>query len=63
MSNPTFDMFLGEVNRIEVIDWTKSGTGRDFVKWIDSNFVVGVNYQDDGRTMKIFLTEKREKNV
>lgn len=44
------------VTRIEVIDWTNNGEGRVFAKkgipWVQASF------QDDGRTMKIFLSEE-----
>lgn len=47
------------VNRVEVIDWTKSSElGQAFSKWLDTDMNVGFDVQDDGRTLKIFLTDK-----
>ena len=48
------------VNRVEVIDWTSSAEGRAFTKWIKSDMNVGFDIQDDGRTLKIFLTDRSE---
>lgn len=48
------------VNRVEVIDHTKTGKGRDFVKWEDFDFEVGFDQQDGGRTLKIFLSERTD---
>lgn len=51
---------ITEVNRLEVIDWTKSngGVGRAFVKRVKDNFEVYYQMQDDGKTVKIFLIDK-----
>ncbi len=49
------------VNRLEIIDHTDSGTGRDYVKWVDQPFEVELSDQDDGRTLKIFLKAQTEK--
>lgn len=51
---------LATVNRIEVVDWTEStaGGGRAYTKWIEDNFQVSYQLQDDGRTLKIFLTDE-----
>jgi hypothetical protein len=43
-----------KVSRFEVIDHTETGTGRDFVKY-GAN--VELNYQDDGKTLKVFLKD------
>lgn len=48
---------IEKVNRFEVIDHTSGGEGRVFTKWLD-NLVVELSYQDDGRTLKVFLSEK-----
>lgn len=45
-----------EVTRVEIIDHTKNGEGRVFTKWDIPK--VELSYQDDGATLKIFLTEK-----
>ncbi len=39
--------------RVEVID----GNGRSYVNWHPDN-VVNVSMQDDGRTMKVFISRK-----
>lgn len=51
-----------KVNRVEVIDTTKSyeqGGGRAYVFWED-NVEVGYMLQDDGRTLKVFITKLHE---
>jgi hypothetical protein len=45
-----------EVTRFEVIDYTKKHRGRILVEYKVS---VEVSIQDEGRTMKIFLTDKK----
>ncbi len=49
-----------QVNRFEIIDHTKAGEGRAFVKREpeSSPFVVETDIQDEGRTLKIFLRDK-----
>jgi hypothetical protein len=44
-----------KVSRFEVIDHTSTGTGRDFVKY---GVTVALGYQDDGKTLKVFLRDK-----
>jgi hypothetical protein len=39
------------VSRVEVID----GTGRGYVKYLDDNEFAWLSYQDDGRTLKVFV--------
>jgi len=39
------------VNRVEVID----ETGRGYVKYLKDNEFVWFSYQDDGRTLKVFI--------
>lgn len=51
---------IPQVNRFEVIDHTASGTGREFVKWLSYNFKVVLVYQDDGKTLKVFLQDTGE---
>lgn len=49
-----------KVNRIEVIDHTKSfeqGGGRAYVFWEDG-VNVELSLQDDGRTLKVFISKK-----
>ena len=44
------------INRIEVIDWTKDEECRVFTKW-DDNIKVELSYQDNGKTLKVFITK------
>jgi hypothetical protein len=47
-----------KVNRVEVIDHTKSfeqGGGRAYVFWEDEANVE-IQLQDDGRTLKVFIS-------
>lgn len=51
------------VNRLEVIDHTKDfekGGGRAYIKWEDYEFGVHLQHQDNGRTLKIFLSRKEK---
>ena len=53
-------MNLEKVNRIELIDHTKGGEGRVYVKWKDKpfrNLEVEMDIQDNGRTLKIFIKD------
>jgi len=47
------------VNRFEVMDHTTGGQGRVYTKWILQDFVVEFSLQDEGRTLKVFLTDKK----
>ena len=50
-------METDKVNRVEVIDHTKSledGGGREYVFWEESAKVT-LSLQDDGRTLKVFI--------
>ena len=49
---------LEKVNRIEVIDYTKDyeeGGGRAYVKWEDKPLNIEFDFQDNGKTLKIFI--------
>lgn len=46
-----------KVNRIEIIDHTLAGKGREYVKWVDKAFSVTTQLQDNNRTLKIFLKD------
>lgn len=47
-----------QVTRFEVIDHTKPlGSGRVFTRWLEEPFSVKLSYQDDGRTLKVFLAQ------
>lgn len=55
---------LTKVNRLEVVDWTSGAkVGRDYVKWVTDKFYVNYDIQDNGRTLKIFLTEKKYETI
>ncbi len=43
-----------KVTRFEVIDHREKGEGRIFVAWPCK---IELSYQDDGRTLKVFVTE------
>ncbi len=47
------------VTRFEVIDHTKNGLGRLVVVTGD-DVAVELSYQDDGRTLKVFLRDRKE---
>jgi len=49
-------MKTNKITRFEVIDHTEGGTGRDFVKY---NCEIEMQLQDDGKTLKVFLTDKK----
>ena len=46
------------VNRVEVINHSKNGQGREYTKYGD--FQVEVQVQDNGKTLKIFLSDSKE---
>ncbi len=52
MSNP----LVKNVNRVEVID----EHGRSYINWDDNN-CVDLQFQDDGKTLKIFVYKKKIK--
>lgn len=52
-----------KVTRVEVIDHTKSfeqGGGRAYVNWKDTN-KVELSFQDDERTLKVFISNQQDK--
>jgi hypothetical protein len=49
--------YTRHVNRFEVINHLSDGTGREVVVWKGEPFAVKPSLQDDGRTLKIFLTD------
>jgi hypothetical protein len=50
-------MNLSKVNRVEVID----NTGRAYVKY--NVQAVVADFQDDGKTLKIFVTYEEEEEI
>lgn len=48
------------VNRLEIIDHTDTGIGRDYITMQDEPFTVTTSVQDDGRTLKLFLSDVRD---
>lgn len=46
---------MSKVNRFEVIDHTSEKLGRELVKY---GVEVDLSFQDDGKTLKVFLTDK-----
>jgi hypothetical protein len=50
-----FNKKLSQVTRIEVID----ENGRVYVNWKEENKVM-ISLQDDGRTLKIFISQKKK---
>ena len=47
---------MTRITRVEVI----TDTGRDYVNWEDDNNIT-VSYQDDGRTLKVFVNKVKLK--
>jgi hypothetical protein len=54
-----YEQEFPRVTRVEVIDYTKGQDARVFVKWQDG-IKVSVSLQDDGRTMKIFISQPQK---
>lgn len=50
-------MLSDTITRVEVIDHTDNGSGREYIKREELPFIVTLSIQDDGRTLKIFLKE------
>lgn len=48
-----------KVTRVEVVNHCEEHGGREFV-FTKDNIIVDVHYQDDGRTLKIFIEDKHE---
>ena len=48
---------MTRITRVEVI----TDTGRDYVCWEDDNDIT-VSYQDDGRTLKVFVNKVKPKS-
>jgi hypothetical protein len=47
-----------KVTRVEVITHNE---GRSYVHWDDTNTKVELSFQDDGRTLKVFISNRKEK--
>ena len=62
MDNFTNEMLMdlnSNVTRFEVIDHTWAGTGR-IVNMTHHDVSVELSYQDDGKTLKVFLKDKAQ---
>lgn len=62
VADRTHTLQTKQYTRLEVIDHTDQGTGREYSKWVATPFTVKFDEQDDGRTLKIFLSDKGEEN-
>lgn len=47
------------INRLEIIDHSKNGKGREMVKW-DNDIEFFLDRQDNEKTIKIFIKDKEE---
>ena len=56
----TTQNILEAKTRLEIIDHTETGTGRDYTKWVSKPFSVTLEAQDDGRTLKVVLEDIKE---
>lgn len=45
------------ITRVELIDHTEKGAGREFVRYYDRPVSVETDIQDEGRTVKIFISK------
>lgn len=45
------------VTRVELIDHTAKGQGREFVRYYDRPVDIQTDIQDQGRTVKIFVSD------
>lgn len=46
-----------KITRVEIIDHTEKGVGREFVRYYDRPVDIKQSIQDEGRTLKIFISE------
>lgn len=46
-----------KITRVELIDHTAKGEGREFVRYYDRPVDIQTSVQDQGRTLKIFVSE------
>lgn len=51
--------YMDEVTRLTVVDHSKNGQGRVFEKW---NIRVTLDLQDDGRTLKVFVDDRKDED-
>jgi len=49
---------MKKISRVEVIDHSEGGEGRAYIK--RGNLEVEIQVQDDGKTLKIFLSDYKE---
>ncbi len=62
-ADKTREELTSNVNRVEVIDYTKSiekGGGRAYVKWEDE-LDVRLDIQDEGKTLKVFINKLKKR--
>ena len=57
----TIESLIG-VSRLEVINYPapKSGYSRDYVYYCKEGEYIELHYQDEGRTLKVFITEAKQ---
>lgn len=46
-----------KLTRVEVI----SGLGREYVNWLGKGYEFELSWQDDGKTLKLFVIESEDK--
>lgn len=49
-----------QVNRLEIIDHTIASNNRCFVKHVDYDFIISPEMQDNGKTLKLFLSDIKQ---
>lgn len=50
------------ITRLEIIDHTIANNNRCFVKHVDYDYIVSPELQDNGKTLKLFLSEIKQEN-
>lgn len=49
-----------DITRVELIDHTEKGEGREFVRYYDKPVSFALSLQDEQRTLKIFVKDRDE---
>lgn len=58
MSIQDMGSLTAKVNRVEVINHTKGGEGREYVWWPEGGeYDVKIHIQDEGRTLKVLISD------